>query len=261
MGDQVRPLLEATPGSRSPARAADAWRPRCGRPARRVQPAADRAHGVCRSGAAHRLRESGEPAAGARGVRQREVSLRLALGAGSFRIARQMLTEGLVLASLGGAVGLLLGFWLRNGIPYLLGTSWEPVPLQADFSPRVLALSAALTWGLACCSASRRCGRPRVSGSPRPSRTADDRPVAGRGASPALAGRRAGGPVGRAAHRRRPVPSHALESPHCRPGLPAGTPGALHGRPPAQPLQRAARAGSCSRKSRRASRVCLACRP
>jgi predicted permease len=79
--------------------------------------------------------------------RQREVSLRLALGAGSFRIARQMLTEGLVLAGLGGAVGVLLGFWLRNGIPYLLGTSWEPVPLQADFSPRVLALSAALIVG------------------------------------------------------------------------------------------------------------------
>ena len=38
-------------------------------------------------------------------------------------------------------------------------------------------------------------------------------------------------PVGRAAHRRGPVPPHALESAHGRPGLPARTPGPLHDRP------------------------------
>ena len=52
-----------------------------------------------------------------------------------------------MLASLGGAVGLLLGFWLRNGIPYLLGTSWEPVPLRRISARACCALSAALTLG------------------------------------------------------------------------------------------------------------------
>ena len=78
-------------------------------------------------------------------ARHREISLRLALGAGHWRIGRQMLTEGLVIASLGGAAGVLLGFWLRNGIPRLLATSWDPAPLEAEFNGRVLWLSVGVT--------------------------------------------------------------------------------------------------------------------
>ena len=147
MGDQVRPLLDATAGSSRPhvrltpgGRGVDDLRDEFSRPLIVLTAFVGLVLLIACANLANLLL--------ARAVsRQREVSLRLALGAGSFRIARQMLTEGLVLASLGGAAGLLLGFWLRNGIPYLLGTSWEPVPLQADFSPRVLALSAALTFG------------------------------------------------------------------------------------------------------------------
>jgi len=74
-------------------------------------------------------------------ARQREISVRLALGAGRWRIVRQMLTEGLVLAFLGGTAGLLLGYWMRNGIPGLLATSWSPSPFQAQFDLLVLLAS------------------------------------------------------------------------------------------------------------------------
>jgi len=147
MGDEVRPLLEANPGSDRPhvrltpgGRGVDDLRDQFSQPLIVLTAFVGLVLLIACANLANLLL--------ARAVsRQREVSLRLALGAGSSRIARQMLTEGLVLASLGGAVGLLLGFWLRNGIPHLLGTSWEPVPLEADFSPRVLALSGALTIG------------------------------------------------------------------------------------------------------------------
>jgi putative ABC transport system permease protein len=48
--------------------------------------------------------------------RQKEIGVRLALGAGRGRIIRQMLSESLLIAVLGGAAGLFIGMWVTDGL-------------------------------------------------------------------------------------------------------------------------------------------------
>jgi putative ABC transport system permease protein len=65
------------------------------------------------------------------GARQKEIALRTALGASRLRIVRQLLIESIMLAIVGGLVGLLLAFWT---------VSWL-VSLGADTIPRVHEIS------------------------------------------------------------------------------------------------------------------------
>src|SRR5947207_7488162 len=81
----------------------------------------------------------------ARGAaRQKEIALRLSIGAGRWRLIRQLLTESLLLAVFGGAAGLLLAFWGTEGLTKLVAQSAGPA---LDLSPdtRVLGFTAAIS--------------------------------------------------------------------------------------------------------------------
>jgi putative ABC transport system permease protein len=69
--------------------------------------------------------------------RRRQIALRLALGAGRWRVMKQLLAESILLSLLGGAVGLLLGYW---GIKLFLAASPGKIPRLREVSIDSLAL-------------------------------------------------------------------------------------------------------------------------
>jgi putative ABC transport system permease protein len=125
----------------------------------------------------------------ARGAsRQKEISIRLSLGAGRVRIVRQLLTESMTLALLGGAAGLFIGLWLTKGLGLLLPERYLILSFKLDFGVdwRVFVFTLAvsvLTGVISGLVPALQASKPDLV-----STLKDARPGAPRGGKPGLGG-------------------------------------------------------------------------
>jgi len=77
--------------------------------------------------------------------RQREVAVRLAVGASRGRLVRQLLIENLMVAIAGGAAGLILARWTAGMLTLFVPPTPYPIAFGASLSPRVVGFALALT--------------------------------------------------------------------------------------------------------------------
>ncbi|HET7584726.1 MAG TPA: ABC transporter permease [Gemmatimonadaceae bacterium] len=86
----------------------------------------------------------------ARGAaRQHEIAIRMAIGAGRARLLRQLLTESLLLATLGAVLGVAFAHWAARLLVGLLATPQNFLWLDLTIDARVLAFTAAVAVGSA----------------------------------------------------------------------------------------------------------------
>ncbi|PYT07652.1 MAG: hypothetical protein DMF60_06665 [Acidobacteria bacterium] len=80
-------------------------------------------------------------------LRGPEISLRLAVGAGRWRLIRQLLTESILLAALGGLVGVLFAFWGKSALAAMgdRHTGFLPAEIDPSMNWRVLAFTVGVS--------------------------------------------------------------------------------------------------------------------
>jgi predicted permease len=82
-------------------------------------------------------------------TRQREIAVRMAIGAGRGRLVRQMLTESLLLSLGGGSLGAAFAVWASSGLLAMVSTGAEPLPLDVAPDAGVLAFTLVISLGTA----------------------------------------------------------------------------------------------------------------
>src|SRR6266540_108251 len=77
--------------------------------------------------------------------RRKEIAIRLAIGAGRWRLVRQLLTESVALAALGGAFGLALAYWLVDAVMAFKPPLDIPLTTELHLDARVLLFTIAVS--------------------------------------------------------------------------------------------------------------------
>ena len=101
-------------------------------------------------------------------ARQKEIAVRLALGAGRARLIQQLLTESVLLSGAGAALGVLLAYWGASGLAsFLSANSYSPlkIDLHPDASVLIFTVAVALLTGIGFGLASidrRPCRQPAI---------------------------------------------------------------------------------------------------
>ncbi len=78
-------------------------------------------------------------------ARQREVAVRLAIGAARRRLIRQFLTESLLLAVIGAVVGLIVAWWGSTFLLVLASENATPIPIDVTPDARILAFTLSVS--------------------------------------------------------------------------------------------------------------------